>query len=162
MSPTTEIPGAVLAAEPMPAPGVASAVHYCAGLTASGAPCRQVVGLNGSGFCLFHDPARVDERKAVQAEGGRIAALEQALARERESRTLAGTAPALELTLDGVAHYQKWAIEETVAGRMAPTMLSKVSYALQQLRTVLLGRDVEQRIAAALEQWERFKREHPS
>jgi hypothetical protein len=44
---------------------VATAVRYCGEPTKGGAPCRQVVGLNGSGKCIHHEPERAEEATGV-------------------------------------------------------------------------------------------------
>lgn len=42
----------------------------CSALKTDGSACG-AVALPGSDFCFFHDPARAEERREAQAEGGR-------------------------------------------------------------------------------------------
>lgn len=43
--------------------------HFCKAVTKSGKECR-APRLNGSDYCFFHDPERVEERRISQSRGG--------------------------------------------------------------------------------------------
>ena len=49
---------------------MASTARRCEAITKLGQPCGAYAG-DGSTFCFWHDPARVEERRQARAKGGR-------------------------------------------------------------------------------------------
>ena len=112
------------------------AARYCAGVTADGEGCRQVVGLSGSGLCLWHDPARTNEATAARRRGATSA----------DSRPPLPTdvpAPPAPDDLEGVIAWHRWITVALASGQITQDVAKGLAYNLQGLRTALPLRDLE-------------------
>ena len=72
----------------------AVATTGCKAVNRSGKPCGCAAEQSGSGYCWFHNPAKIAERKAVRSAGGR--------ARHNRSLTTADGGPVRLRTIDDV------------------------------------------------------------
>jgi hypothetical protein len=119
-------------------------VRYCGYPdTASGEPCRQLVGIDiATGRCLWHDPERLEQAAAVRAKGRRSERLEppapgQALEPPPEPRTL-----------EDVITWQAWVTVALATRQIDKPTASGLTYSLQNLRGALASRDLEREIQA--------------
>ena len=119
-------------------PGTPS-VHYCGAPTATGEPCRQIVGV-GTGRCLWHDPERAEEAASVRGHGGRTSRPPAP-----ESTEPATEPPPQPTTLEGVCEWLAWVAVEVSSGRLDPKRGSSLTYTLQNLQRAIATRDLEQK-----------------
>jgi hypothetical protein len=131
---------------------VATQVRYCGELTESGAPCRQIVGLNGSGKCIHHDPLRAEEATEMRRRGAQTANA----AREPQSSDC--PPPPAPQDLDGVCALLSWIPGAVLRGQIDRGQASAATYALQNLRTALSLRDLEAKYKALAQRIEAMQK----
>ncbi len=106
----------------------------CKGITSKGEPCPHTHDLGEKGFCLWHDPDRAEERRALQSRGGRKRSRDLALPEE--------TPPPPE-TLDDCVDWASWTTRAVATGQINSTTGRIIVMALGELRRSLEKRDLE-------------------
>jgi hypothetical protein len=114
-------------------------VAYCGAPTLDGGVCKQVVGVNGSGRCIHHDPARADEALAVRRMGA-------AAASAREPGPEDVPAPPPPQTLEGVIAWHSWIAVAFATGQINKATATGLAYNLAGLRAALVSRDLEREV----------------
>jgi hypothetical protein len=115
-------------------------VKYCGAPTETGELCRQVVGIgNGSGRCIWHDPARSAEASAVRRKGA-----EAANARDPNAPYL--PPPPEPKTLADVIAWHSWIAVTMASGQTEKAVGTGVAYNLTHLRAALVSRDLEREV----------------
>jgi hypothetical protein len=111
-------------------------------------PCRGTVGerpcrndaASGSLYCAWHDPLRVEERKAWSAKGGKASATERRL-----SRLIAN---AEALSPDDTLRLLSGGMLMVLEGRLEPSHLSALASAARTLDGIRTTADLQQRLEA--------------
>lgn len=112
----------------------------CRGTVAStGEACKNDAA-PGSLFCAWHDPERVQERKAWSAKGGKASATERRLAR------LLGNAD--ELSTDALKRLLSGAMLLMLEGKLEPSHLSALASAAKTLEGIRVTSELQSRVEA--------------
>ena len=123
----------------------------CGALTASGSPCRVTTNLR-AGLCVFHDPQRVEEARAMRAKGGRAN-------RKRTIKTVGTTElPPLPATPEDVKVWAAWTAHAVASGQIDARTAREISYALGQLRFAIKDADLARELAQLRAQVNDLKR----
>lgn len=138
---------------PVQAPPAVSTDH-CPGVTVAGKPCRMRPTLTG--YCLAHDPAGGDARKARQSRGGALTQARKRLAKAKaDAIAQLGITEPLP-TLDSVEACQSFVVQ--VAGRVLRREISPAQGNtlgnLVRLSKDLIGLAVDVRLAEMLDDHE--------
>lgn len=143
-----------------PASGEPPGRPQCKGITAKGERCRQFLDLSADGLCLVHDPERADEAAAMRERGGETT---RVLHAEREARTVRvdDLPPPMEMTLQGIARYQAWHIQQVAAGRLDKKLSGSLTYGLTLLKACLEKAELEDQLKAARAELARLRPSGP-
>ena len=120
----------------------------CTATTQEGRRCRQWTTTNESGFCLFHDPARIAERRAAQSKGGINGGLP----------VLPDGLPPRPRTLADLTDYLSWILDATGRGQLDKDTAAKMTYTATAMRGALVQRDLEATVAKLREELKAAKR----
>jgi hypothetical protein len=123
----------------------------CSALTTAGAPCQ--MRPMASGYCMAHDPARAQERRAERRRGGTLRAAHEALARQKaelvERYGLQADLPALD-SVEALGAYLSTVAARVEARQLTPaqgnTLVSVVKMAKD-----LLGLSLDIKLAEQLD-----------
>jgi hypothetical protein len=115
------------------------AVAYCGATTLDGGVCKQIVGVNGSGRCIHHDPDRADEALAARRKGG-------AATSARDPGPQDVPAPPAPQTLEGVIAWHCWIAVAFATGQINKATATGLAYNLAGLRAALVSRDLEREV----------------
>lgn len=116
----------------------ASPNRKCRGTTKAGVPCG-AASAEGSLYCAFHDPERVEERREWQRMGGKASGTQRRLQRLIGDVEELGTGDLMRL-LSG-------ALLMTLEGKLEPSHLSALQGAAKTLDTIRRTAELERRLA---------------
>ena len=102
-----------------------------------GSPCEAFRNLSETtGLCMHHDPARADEALALVKAGGAAS-----------GAPLLAKPPSFPPdTLEHVAKWHAWATASVAKGKLPSRLADSICRHLKELRPVLLGLGMEQRV----------------
>lgn len=112
--------------------------RYCGAVTLDGTTCKQVVGVNGSGRCIWHDPARAAEATEVRRKGR--------IANARTPSPDDVPPPPGPDTLAQVIAWHTWTAGGLARGQLDKATATSLTYCLMQLRAALVSRDLEREV----------------
>ncbi len=116
----------------------------CRGTKVDGTACRTTLGISPDGFCLFHDPARAEQKKAVAAAGGR--------ARGKNMRVAKAADPALvpkaPKTIEDAEKFASWLTHAVCTGGIDARTAHEAAVCLREFRGAAEKRIMEREIKA--------------
>jgi hypothetical protein len=115
------------------------AVAYCGAPTLYGGACKQIVGGNGSGRCIHHDPERTEAATAMRRRGAEAA-------NSREPGPDDVPPPPAPQTLEGVIAWHCWIAVAFATGQINKATATGLAYNLAGLRAALVSRDLEREV----------------
>ena len=128
----------------------AKTVRRCKGVTAKGDRCAHTHDLSEDDFCLWHDPGRTEERRALQSRGGRKRSTDLALTEE---------APPPPQTLDDCVTWSSWIAHAVATGQISYSAGRIAVQAIAELRRSLEKRDLEREAADLRRQVKKLKQQ---
>lgn len=109
----------------------------CLGTNKDGSPCSAAP--RASGYCLWHDPALMEQRAAWRSMGGA----------NRSNRTRAGKRLAMPgVTTQELQHLVGQALKDVIAGELPPAVGNCVANLARALVAVREATELEERLAA--------------
>jgi hypothetical protein len=129
----------------------ARAAESCPATNAAGNPCRMRPMV--SGYCMAHDPARAQERRAERRRGGTLRAAHEALARQKAELVarygLEGELPSLE-SVEALGAYLA-AVAARVESRQLSPAQGNTLVAVVKQSAALLGLSLDIKLASQLD-----------
>lgn len=129
----------------------ARSVVSCSALTTAGAPCR--MRPMASGYCMAHDPARAQERRAERRRGGTLRAAHEALARQKAELVarygLEGDLPSLE-SVEALGAYLSTIAARVESRQLTPAQANALVGVVKMSKD-LLGLSLDLKLAAQLD-----------
>lgn len=116
----------------------------CRGTTKAGAPCRVTLNLSETGYCIQHDPARHEQRKALWRAGGLASAPAQRLAKA----ALPEGVPKAPKTIEDAERFASWLTYAVAVGDISPKVAHEVAVALKEFRGAAEKRALEKELKA--------------
>lgn len=132
---------------------------HCRGTKRNGEPCRSTLALSADGYCLQHDPKRVEQRREARAAGGRSLSAKHARAKlARLSDQVGGAAtsdpapepidyPPKATTLEQASINLAWISDAALRGVIDPRVAREASFALNGFKSVAEKRDLQREVA---------------
>jgi hypothetical protein len=113
------------------------------GRTKSGAPCRQRMNLSPeTGLCVFHDPGRKDELRAMVAAGGK--AKGEKIRKEKAANP--DFAPRAPRSLSEAATFASWLTHAIVTGEVDARVGYNAAFALKAFQSLAEKRDLQREV----------------
>lgn len=97
------------------------------GRRADGEPCRGKLSLSEAGLCVFHDPDRVDELRAMRAAGGSAAAAAKRKAKAADPEGV----PRAPRTIEDATRWASWATWAVATGQIDARTAHEIGYVLR-------------------------------
>jgi len=120
----------------------------CTAWTAAGRQCPHRHGLVGN-LCVFHDPERRDELKAMRQRGqaaGMVSRKESRRVRLAQASETAGPRPPIGDSLETVTQWLRWLAESAARGEVKVTEVAALTAVARLLLASLKERDLEQEL----------------
>ena len=129
-----------------PRPAVTCGDH--GGRNQQGEACGVAMNLSATtGLCLHHDPARVDEARALYKTGSAAAGRATHLRRIELLTTEPVNLPRAEPdTLGRLARWHRWVVRAVATGEIDARTAHEITCSLKELRPVLLNLNLERRV----------------
>lgn len=124
------------------AEGPAGVGPRCSAITSKGERCRQSSTVSDSGLCLFHDPARAEERRRAQERGGEA----------NGAPVLPDGLPPRPESLSDVAAYLGWIVDATARGVLDRLTAGRLSSTLKVMVAAVGKRDLEKTVEGLREE----------
>lgn len=128
-----------------------SEYNRCQQVKDNGDRCGSTTNLNPeNGLCLWHDPEREEQRRAVQAQGGKSTAKKKGGRHVVET----GEAPPPPETMSDCAEWAAWAAHAVATGKLDPRTGGEVSKLLNSFRSALEKAESREELAELREKIE--------
>ena len=125
-----------------------------------GEPCGTAMNLSPtSGLCVHHDPARVDEARALYKTGAAAAARATHLRRIERQVTTPDNMPREEPdTLARLARWHRWVVRAVATGLVDARTAREITGSLKELRPVLVQIGLEKRVKELEAELRKYKK----
>lgn len=114
------------------------------GVTRDGRPCRSTLNLGKTGLCLSHDPARIQEARAIRVKGGVAAGVSKRLAKAANPKLV----PKPPRTLQDAVDWSSWAMHSVAIGEIDARTGHEVGYLVNAFKAAVEKRDLLREIEA--------------
>lgn len=114
------------------------------GVRVDGEPCRSTLNLGATGLCLSHDPARIQEARAMRAKGGVATGISKRLAKAANPKDV----PRAPKTLEDAVVWSSWAMHSVAVGEIDARTGHEIGYLVNAFKAAVEKRDLLREIEA--------------